>query len=294
MNPELEDLYAGMSGFSLIPDRFELGNGVVISRTYAHLMAPFLMAFAPAPPGKAPPAPWSAVKGGLGFDIGAQLHIPLAYQPQYLDRLNTIWWLTALLRLKVNTHVFVPIVTSQKFEDIPTSKQQPELWPMEVHIARLWPDQVQAPRVDVPDLNWLSGIWESASRLLLHSGFSVAFQAVDGSVWNRSAALATVAVWGALERLMSGPTQELSFRVSANIASFLEHSGRERYECFKQVRGLYSERSRAAHGDHDSAVEPYEKSYMIARRVLLRIIENGRVPDKQELEAALFGGELNC
>jgi hypothetical protein len=36
----LFDLYAGVSGLELSEDVFDLGDGVVLSRTYAHLMAP--------------------------------------------------------------------------------------------------------------------------------------------------------------------------------------------------------------------------------------------------------------
>ena len=39
------DLYAGISGARLEVETFDLGYGVSISQTYAHLMAPFLVAF---------------------------------------------------------------------------------------------------------------------------------------------------------------------------------------------------------------------------------------------------------
>jgi hypothetical protein len=60
--------------------------------------------------------------------------------------------------------------------------------------------------------------------------------------------LGLVAVWGALERLFSPSHVELSFRVSANIAAYLELPGRGRYACFKKIKGLYEIRSKAAHG----------------------------------------------
>jgi hypothetical protein len=67
-----DGIYAGLSGATLETDEFELGHGLKISKTFAHLMAPFLMAFAPAPPGKHHPGPLSAVSGGMGFDILAE------------------------------------------------------------------------------------------------------------------------------------------------------------------------------------------------------------------------------
>src|SRR6266478_1539133 len=76
MNPNNHDFCAGLANCMLVPERFELGEGITISQTYAHFMAPFLMAFAPAAPGKPHPAPWKPAKGGLAIDITAELFVP--------------------------------------------------------------------------------------------------------------------------------------------------------------------------------------------------------------------------
>ena len=73
--PAPKDLFTGLAGLELSRD-FELGCGVVLSRTYAHLFAPFMAAFTPAPPGGHHPAPWKAATGGFSFDITAQLRMP--------------------------------------------------------------------------------------------------------------------------------------------------------------------------------------------------------------------------
>lgn len=67
------DLHAGLSGLELEDESFDLGDGLRLSKTYAHLMSPFLMAFAPAPPGGHHPAPWRAASGGFSFDVNAEL-----------------------------------------------------------------------------------------------------------------------------------------------------------------------------------------------------------------------------
>ena len=113
--------------------------------------------------------------------------------------------------------------------------------------------------------------WYEAAVLLSKEDFNFAVQAVDFSIWNHTAALALVAVWGAIERLFSPSNQELSFRVAANIASFLEPAGRERYACFKKVKALYDSRSKAAHGAGEADMMPYAESYAIARRVILKM-----------------------
>ena len=292
MNPDLYDLYGGISGVNLIPERFDLGDGVVISQTYAHFMAPFLMAFSEAAPGKHHPTPWKAAKGGIAIDIGAELYLPMTLRLDYIDRFNTIWWLIALLRLRGSTSAFIPVVSSEKFSTIPSIKQEPVLWPIEIHTQRLTPDPDVSRGVSVTELEWIASHWKAASVLLTNEDFSVSFQAIDFSIWSGNPALALVAVWGALERLFSTSTQELSFRVSANVAAYLEKPGRERYKCFKQVKSLYDQRSRAAHGDGVKDQKPYAETYSIARRVLLKMIEARHVPDKKELEANLFGDDV--
>ena len=292
MHPNYVDLYAGLCGLVLVPDSFELGHGVVVSRTYAHFMAPFVMAFAPAPPGKHHPAPWKTAKGGIYIDITAEIYLPASTSVEALDRINTVWWITALMRLYATSAISVPVISSERFSSIPAIKQEPQLWPMEIHTPRLFPEGSEAGKVDVPELEWVRDNWYEAAALLRNEDFRVAFQAVDLSIWNQTPALGLLVVWGALERLFSPSHVELSFRVSANIAAYLEPPGRQRYSCFKKVKGLYDSRSKAAHGSGEPDLMPYVETYTIAKRVLLKMIEGRHVPEKKELEANLFGDPI--
>jgi hypothetical protein len=292
MHPNSVDLYAGLYGLVLVPDTFDLGHGTVISRTYAHFMAPFMMAFTPAPPGEHHPPPWKAAKGGIHLDITTELFLPAATSIPQLDRMNTVWWIVALMRLQMTTSISVPVISSERFASIPAIQQEPQLWPLEMHTPRIFPEGSDARSVSAAELEWLRDNWYECAVLLEKEDFSLAFQAVDFSIWNRSPALALVAVWGALERLFSPSTAELSFRVSANIAAYLEPAGRKRHACFKKIKGLYESRSKAAHGSGDSDLMPYAETYEIARRVLLKMIQARHVPDKKELESNLFGDPL--
>jgi hypothetical protein len=233
MNPDLQDLYAGLSDVILLPERYELGQGVIISQTYAHLMAPFIMAFAPAAPGKPHPAPWKRAEGGFHIDITAELYLPAAFHLEHLDRLNTVWWIAALLRLKATALLYVPVISSERFSSISAIEQEPELFPMEIFTHRILPEHRLNPRLEIPELEWLKTHWQDSGDLLANDRFSNAIQAVDLSIWGRNPSLALVAVWGALERLFSTSNQELSFRVSANIAAYLEPPGKRAIQTFQ-------------------------------------------------------------
>lgn len=56
----IQPAYFGLSGIDLEDASIDLGHGVLLTRTYAHLMAPYIMAFAPALPGRPHPGPWKA------------------------------------------------------------------------------------------------------------------------------------------------------------------------------------------------------------------------------------------
>jgi len=94
------NLHAGLSGLDLQEPSFDLGCGLTLSKTYAHLMAPFLMAFKPAPKG-------SAVKDDdahlLPFEV-QQRHFPLIVDkstanPEDIRWLSERWQVTHKLIL---------------------------------------------------------------------------------------------------------------------------------------------------------------------------------------------------
>jgi hypothetical protein len=127
MHPNHVDLYAGLYGLALAPDSFDIGHSARISRTYAHFMAPFMMAFAPAPPGKPHPAPWKPAKGGLYIDITTELFLPAGTSIPQLDRMNTVWWIAALMRMYAASSISVPVISSERFASIPTIQEEPHL-----------------------------------------------------------------------------------------------------------------------------------------------------------------------
>ena len=99
-------------------------------------------------------------------------------------------------------------------------------------------------------------------------------------------------MWGALERLFSTSAAELKYRVCTNIAAFLEPPSNERYLMFKQLTKLYDDRSAAAHGSPMKSPTAYMDSFHIALRAILRIVELGQVPTKEDLERELLSPSL--
>ena len=291
MNNSDEPLYAGFSLVSLEPESYDLGKGVTLSRTYAHLMAPFIMAFAPAPPGRHHPAPWNAAKGGLSLDIQVQLATSSEFVPPgNFDPLNTVWLIAALIRLAATPLVQVAVVSDQAFEHIPKSGKEPYLLPIEVNRKRLMPLETPSTVLEVVQLEWVKHHWFEAGCLLSQNkDFSTAFQAFDATTMATSIPVAMMTLWGAIEQLFSPAKQELRFRISATLASYLEPPGTARLALHKIIAKLYDKQSEVAHGAGSGNAQAFIDTYALMSKALKKKIEKGQVPTREELEGNLFG-----
>jgi hypothetical protein len=291
-NPQDGDLYGGLAGLKLDGPRFEIGQGAYIQGTFAHLMAPFILAFAKGEHGKAHPGPWRSASGGLAVDIVAEIVIPASFSvPKWFDRLNAIWWLLALLRVRVSQLARIPVIASIPFHEGATAEYgAAHYWPVEVEPHRLALEPTPQRVISSDALEWIARYWISGGRLAGSSqGFYLLAQAFTDAPKVRSPALAILSLWGPLEGMFSPARSELKFRVSALIAAYLEPPGASRQLLQKHVARLYDARSAAAHGGGAEVVKELQDTYALVRRVLLTIIEAGAAPTRETLEEGLFG-----
>lgn len=291
MNLTDGDIYGGLTGPQLPVDEFEFGNGISVSRTFAHLMAPFLMAFAPpAEAGQHHPGPLRAAKGGFGFDVVTQLHIPSSFRPaDWFDGLNTVWWFAALLRFIATPHIRVPVIADAPFQDGPTMEEI-EIIPVEVEHRSLLLAPQEVVELTLKHLEWVRDVWYPTGMLMRTSPeFNTLFQVVDECLFARSPSLALLSLFGAIETVFSPARAELRFRVSSNVSAFLEDPGLPRLKLQKKVAKLYDARSGAVHGSKDTKHEDLLETYVLAKRVITKIIDANHVPSKNELEQRLFG-----
>lgn len=284
------DVHAGLAGIELVMDSFDLGEGILLRRSYAHLFAPFMMAFKPAPIGQHHPGPWKSASGGFSFDVNAELLIPSHIENDFGSKLGVARTLLFLLRLGVNPAITLPVFANHPFStlaQIPNSEAM--LFPYEVQ-HRHFPLGVVGGIVDLAAVSWVKDRWKITHKLISNSSeFALAVEAIDSGQFIENHALTLVSLWGALEALFSPSTAELKFRVSALIASFLEQPGAMRAKRQKEIAKLYDKRSAAAHGTPRHEPEHILQTFNLLREVLFRIIDMGFVPKKSELEDILFG-----
>lgn len=289
---ESKKLFFGFHGLQLPETGFELGNGVVVRKTYAHVFSPFMIAFAPPEePTKHHPGPWSSASGGISYDISAELVVPIESEGGIDSAIQTARVLLFLLRLGVNPAITLPVFSNLAFERGNANKKHQALYPFEVH-SRSFALSVEEKDSCFGSLKWVQDHWQITQELLKKSPeFALAKEAIDQGQFIQNTTLILVSLWGALEALFSPSTSELRFRISALIASFLEKPGPSRRELQKRVAKLYDKRSAAAHGRPKHDQQHLLETFNLLRNVLIKIIENGYVPNNEQLDIMLFGSE---
>ena len=132
MDPENASLFGGVAGAVLSVDEFEICDGLVLRKTYAHVMSPYMLAFRrPERAGQHHPGPWNPARGGVWMDVEIEIAFQQGARPTGFDRLNTLWWILALLRLSSGAPLKLPIVSDVSFSVIAEGSIEPSLWPIE-------------------------------------------------------------------------------------------------------------------------------------------------------------------
>ncbi len=283
-------IYGGISNVTISVSEIDLGYGVSLRQTYAHLMSPFLMAFSPAPEGGAHPPPWKAASGGDAYDIHVEIAVTEPAQlPAGLSGNQVIWLIAALLRIASYPYLSVVVLSDVDFSSAARAINQPNLKPFEVS-QRSFKKPGELPQsLSETDIAWVRRIWPTAADMMNKSAsFRSAFKAFDeSSVVGRTSA-SLLAVWGGLEQLFSPSGSELSFRVSAYVASYLQRAGDDRLRLFKTIQKLYGARSKAAHTANDIDRAHFIESFVIMRNILVRILDDGKIPTQDDLQNLLF------
>ena len=138
-------------------------------------------------------------------------------------------------------------------------------------------------------LDWVKTNWCESLPLISDPAVQFALHTFFSHRLNQSDEMRIVSAWTVLERIFSSKGAELRFRVSANLAAYLEPRGLLRQQLFRSTLRLYDERSSAAHGSPLRSPDACANTMRLARRALTKIIEQRHVPSPEELEMLLFG-----
>ncbi|MGB4928127.1 MAG: hypothetical protein WBP25_16755 [Giesbergeria sp.] len=285
-------LYVGIADVQVPDYAVDLDGGVILSPARSRLMRPFLLTSGWGEP--------ETSFGGSrihsdnpGYDIVGQVAVPTALLSDgglHVD--GTAWLFASLLRLASTPRLRTPVVSTGPFDEHVLSTGTQTV-PLEREII---PDRLQlapdAPASLSPEgLDWVRTHWSKCLNMVRHdSAFGLLLRAIDGATFVGDASLALVMMWGALENIFSPARVELKFRVSGNISCFLEPPGANRVAVQRASAKLYDARSAAAHGKPHNDLAPAAQTYALARRVVMKILETGKVPNASNLEEMLLAG----
>lgn len=272
-----DPLFGGIAGLELPVDEFEIAPGLSVAKTYAHLMAPFVLAFArPDRPSAHHPGPWASLHG-RGLDITTEVRVAEGAEPLRFDRLNTLWIVVALLRLRLAQPLQMVLLADRPLNTVPADVALANLLPIELDLTR----PITAPKrsVDQADLDWLKLHLTTADTLMVDPVFNRAFRTLDQAVAIANAGAGIVIAWAAIEALLRPGAQRITDRVSRALAAHLHPPGPARDHAFGVIVKSYEARGGAAHAGRTPEAEQFQTAFALAGTAFIATIEAGQLPD---------------
>jgi hypothetical protein len=223
-----EYLYGGISGATLAVESIDLGEGIEIRQTYAHLFSANMMAFARPEANRPHPAPWKAAKGGFSYDIEAEIRVPSRTSlGESFDAKEIIWWLAALLRLSSVPYLSIPVISNRSFGDIVRSDEEPTLTPFETEGRILRHPEDGTSVLDTKDLHWVKHRWVVAGKLLNQNPkFYSVLKAFDLATLRGRASSSLLAMWAVLNRSLLPLQASFAFVWRRSWRPILYHTAR--------------------------------------------------------------------
>ena len=287
-------MYVGLIGVRLSSEVVSLGGGVNLRAAYAHRFQVANFAFAPPlKAGAHHPGPWMSFPLAGGGDVLAELVVPDGLAETQDEHQMIAMTIVTLLRLWCDPDIEVAFESLVATAELAAKAKPGDLRVIQSRsrAVRFAIDRSDSLQFSSGSTSWVADHWPAAVRLRTQAPeFSLLLETFETAQIMPSKAMMLVSMWGALEAVFTAEKSELRFRVSCNVAAYLEEVGDERAALQKRVLKLYDARSAAAHGSNRFSDEALLATVDLYRRVLFRIIESGSVPDREFLERRLFGG----
>ena len=218
------------------------------------------------------------------MDVEIEIELQEAVQPTGFDRVNTLWWALALLRLSTGAKLRMPVLSNTSFTSIARSSTEPMLWPIETLPSQFLTVPNPPGVISQEQLLWVRESFISGSMLMNVHAFGRALQTFDGAIWAHSHGSAIIIVWAALETLIQPGRNHITKKLASSLSVLLEKPGPARDRLFQRVSSLYNARGSSAHASLSPTSEQLMSSFDIARRSFVACIDNHTVPNCAELQ----------
>lgn len=278
---ETAELTGGISGFTLPVESYSLLPSLTLRRTYAHLIAPFLLAMGPPiEPNRFHRGPWVALGEG-GISVYVELQLDAQIYPLGFDRVNTVWFVVALLRLRSMQPIQLVVLCDRSFATIKDAPDAANLLPVEVNLRQL--EKAPSRKVTIEDLDWIKANISSADELMKDDVFNRAMLTLDRAIAIRDLGAGIVIAWASIETLFRPGKSRITSRICRALAAFLAPAGPERDRLFTIVSASYEARGGVSHAGEMPEIEQFQIAFGLARDALIKAIEQSELPNIDDL-----------
>lgn len=276
-------VFAAISGAQLSCGEREIVEGVVIRECFVDIILPSVMAFSLPTNGSGPhPGPWAAlseiiVRNRVELEIASSVRTA----DYGLDRLNFIWLITTLLRLRLALPIAATFLSDRAVAHLQNSRGKENTMTIELGLAQQFPQsnaQIQAEHVD-----WIGRNLKSASQLFTFPEFRRALITLDNGWWHLRGGASVVTFWAAIETLLRPGRRFITKRISQALAALLYATREERDRAYSQFGASYEARGGSVHDGQRPQDEEFAFAALLARDVFLKVIETCETPNIDNL-----------
>jgi len=273
-----------------IPE-FVVMPGLVVREAFAHVFGTYMVAFGRPEHERAHhPGPWVAANGGVGFDVSIEVALAQGVWPTGFDRLNSLWWLLVLLRLRTGLGLRMPVVSTAAFAVVPTLAARPTMWSVEVQPKAIPLTANLSDTITKSDLEWVAGVYVRSEGLMRDPAFNRALSLFDGVRWAHDPRAAVTLTWSALEAVLRPGRTGIKKALSSALAAFLTDERNERDRLFAIVGEAYEHRGQVTHAAEYVELDPAIVTFDIARRFFCRCLDLTSIPTFDSLMTAWKSG----
>ena len=200
------------------------------------------------------------------------------------------YYLIAALRIVSGVDFIVPMASNYSWSCVPAL-------PKDSMIVDILEDHPKARLYDrMSDLTednfeWVNNnLYHFYCLIEDNPRFQIAVDTLVAYNQHANGRMCVAALWAGIEAVL-GIGQELSFRLAAYIAAYLEPFGEDRLRLYNKIKKMYSFRSKAVHGaaiKENTITDHIVETKMILRRLLINITQNNKLPTADDFEALLF------
>jgi hypothetical protein len=278
-------LYTSIHGCDFPVERFEFGEGIILSKAESHIESNCMI-------GENERSHSFVMKYERTLQLDYQIEIPNFDNEDKLtqSQFGVSFLIASLMRLKISPFIIRPFGSNMSLKEPFEKNFSSHKYILEYGKLRMNLEEKNITAT-IEDLEWIKKYWINVDSLLkCDQSFFDAYIACDEALHSQRKSVALITIWGALERIFLSERSELRYRVSLNIATYLEPPGDERKKLYLRIKKLYDDRSKSAHGHKDENEESFKDSFDLLKRALVKIIETNIVPTVTDIESMILTG----